>query len=170
MFVLAESHYVTKLVNEIIFMKQIPPLRKWIARTAGEGKQSTVLRTLILINCLCEVRKHKLLLMFHKWTVTGFSLSLGRPDHGCHPLQRGKIPSSELLIVGHFMYYRIRLSRFNQVSTNKMNKRFGNPIGELQIEVDPNNKWPVKNDRIAILPPVQVLNQTHCKSHILNFF
>lgn len=55
MFVLAESHYVTKLVNEIIFMKQIPPLRKWIARTAGEGKQSTVLRTLILINCLCEV-------------------------------------------------------------------------------------------------------------------
>lgn len=38
------------------------------------------------------------------------------------------------------MYDKIRLSSFNQVSTNKMDERFGNPIGELQIEVDPNNK------------------------------
>lgn len=85
-------------------------------------------------------KKTDIMTMFHKWTVTGFSLSLGRPDHGCHPLQRGQIPSSELLMVGHFMYDKIRLSTFNQVRTNKMDERFGNPIGKLQIEVDPNNK------------------------------
>lgn len=31
------------------------------------------------------------------------------------------------------MYEQIIVSSFNQVSTNKMDVRFGNPIGELQM-------------------------------------